>query len=639
VANTILNIVGFESGDFTTWTPVVECIADSGGGFLFDTTNKRGAYALKIAPSGLSKYIALAGVSAAGIPANMTASTLFASFYLYVNTRPTSATTEEVARIVSGSSTLKLGLRMDATGKLALYDSTNTKIGSSGTTVLATGTWYRIDLKATNGTSGAYELRINEVAELSGTANLAATNCSRLILGSFPAGGSDTTASYTYDDVWLDSSAYAPHGYTIVNVPITSGAAQQWSAGTSPSDYTKVNITPWPDDSYVQTNGTAGASAVYGVSNATLPALATILCVRAYAFVSDGGAGVTNTFQFGARSSGTDSLTSTRNTAAGIDPAEDLYKLLPTDPATGAAWTKAGVEAAQVKIVEGTASVTTRVYAAGFHVAYVPPTTVTGAQAAETETPHAGTAKIATAGAHASEVDTAHAGVPKAIVAGHLASENDTAHAGALHVVHLGMQSGESESAHSGTAIVVVAGQFAIEQDDANPGTAHVLTAGTAGNEVDSAHGGLPLVALPGAQALEIETASAGVGVIVPPGVVLGGNALERDDPHSGQAFVVVAGGRIVETDDARSGALHVVAAGAQASENDTAHVGRIVGPGHLPLGCVIGYEAVIGIGHIYRATQEWSAQLASPWAALISEPPWSVELASPWHARVKESA
>jgi hypothetical protein len=101
------------------------------------------------------------------------------------------------------ASSLKAALHLSAGNQLLFYDSTGT-LKATGTTVLSSGTLYTIDAKIGTGTSVPWEVRINSVVEMSGTANLGGTNNGSLKLG----GNVAYTDTYYYDDVAIDAQAY-----------------------------------------------------------------------------------------------------------------------------------------------------------------------------------------------------------------------------------------------------------------------------------------------------------------------------------------------------------------------------------------------------------------------------------------------
>lgn len=361
--NTPLNIIGFETGDLS------ERSSGVGVSSTVQSAIKRsGDYALRTNPGAAnSANYRIASPAGSGAITSMGVTKVYVSFYFYYAVKAGSAD-EPIAATYNGSSTLRLELRLNSSGQLVIYDSTPALV-ATGTTVLAQNTWYRIDLQSNSGVSGNYELKINGVLELSGTANQTAT--SNYIVGLGKTNNRNSQAvDYYYDDVWIDETDYAPANYSIRRLDPVSDDVNGWN-GT----YADIDETPISETEYVSsTGGAAPMTATYNVetfASAGITAGSTIHLAKAFSWVAEPSA-ITNTYTYGIVSGATTSVTNNYN--AGATSAE-ISKLYVTDPNTAASWAQAGLEAIKLRVNEGTASVSSmRVYAAYMMVVYTAPT-------------------------------------------------------------------------------------------------------------------------------------------------------------------------------------------------------------------------------------------------------------------------
>lgn len=318
--------------------------------------------------------VRLGGKGASGAQAAVTAATVY-FVGRYRATLVPSSNSEEILRVVSSTSTLKLSVRIDSARKLSIYDQSNALI-ATGTTILSLEERYYIGVKAGNGTSAAYELRINGITELSGTCDQAATNISRVHLGK-QTNQNSNLIDYNWDDYWIDSGDWPTNGFRVDLLRVASnGATMSWTGGTGASDYSQINELVVSETEYIK-DPTSALTPVIGLFNlqtfdqAGIDPLTSIIAIQPMVWASDDSVALSNSLNIGIRSNATDSLTTNRNTPA-QGAAEPLSKIIATDPNTSAAWTKVGLEAALLKIAENTALATTRVFWAGVFVLHVP---------------------------------------------------------------------------------------------------------------------------------------------------------------------------------------------------------------------------------------------------------------------------
>lgn len=360
--NTPLNIIGFETGDLS------ERLSGVGTSSTVQSAIKHsGDYALRTNPGAAnSANYRIAYNAAAGNTVSIPVSTLYLSFYFYYAVKAASAD-EPIATALTGSAGIRLEVRLTSSGNLAVYDSALSLV-ATGATILSQDTWYRIDLQSNSGVAAAYELKLNGTVELSGTANQTASANYQAGLGKTNNRNSQAV-DYYYDDVWLDSTDYAPANYAIARLDPVSDDVNGWS-GT----YADIDETPISQAEYVSsTGGAAPMTATFNIesfASAGITVSSTIHLTKAFSWVADPSA-TTNTYTYGIMSGATINTTNSFN--AGTSAAE-ISKLYVNDPSTTTSWTQVGLEASKLHVGEGTASVSSmQVYAAFMMVAYTAP--------------------------------------------------------------------------------------------------------------------------------------------------------------------------------------------------------------------------------------------------------------------------
>lgn len=313
---------------------------------------KSGTYAFRSHPTTTAVGYTLVGWSnwQGDNGATLGEATVYFKTAFYAATLP-SADSEEILGAWVCCFTFKGAVRITSAGNLAFYDKDNALV-ETGSTALATGTWYTIEAKFGTGASAAYEVRINGVSELSGTANQTTSNTDWIYLGKAQNNNGETVDFY-YDDVATDNAAYPGETKVLGMTPTGQGSGYDWTAGTGGSDYQEVDETPNTDADYVQSTGTAGDEALFTLSDpgeltgATIKGVKVTGCMRENTSVTSA-----NTLRIKSGSSTVDNL----NTAMDHTTTVACHTLEAyVDPATAAAWTPAAVLAAQVGSVESNA--------------------------------------------------------------------------------------------------------------------------------------------------------------------------------------------------------------------------------------------------------------------------------------------
>jgi hypothetical protein len=348
-----INICGFECGN-NQETPVTE----NGAAASFQTTTKRtGSYALRINTTGDGNTFSRAelwGRDSAGQLADMNQATAYYRFYFRYATKPASGDEILFAAVASGG-TIKFELRLKSDGTLAAYDSVPT-LQDTGATVLASGTWYRIEVKVETGASAAFEVKLAEgdgtaSVELSGTGNLTTGN------NGFGAFGKVTNRNtqevdFYYDDLAIGSTDYIGQGQCHIAVPSGNGTYTNATIGAGAGAlWQQVDEVPHDSDTtYLLTTGTDGQAytALFDAA-AVLPAVQSVNAVKAVYACQRDGANTLDRLRF--RSGSTDSDGADIIFGAGYTLIR-ADRIFTTDPNTSSAWLAANMSALEAGVIE-----------------------------------------------------------------------------------------------------------------------------------------------------------------------------------------------------------------------------------------------------------------------------------------------
>lgn len=345
-----------------------------GNTFSLQTSVVRtGATALRANPTTTNNGgLTFNGFNADGSRGNVLAVTdSYVQFWFRYATKP-SSNDEEIMTITPGAGgTHKIGLRLDSSGVLKLYDNALSLI-ATGTTVLSQDTWYKLEVSCgTSATVGPYELKINDVSEFSGTGNTSANTAGAINLGKVTDRNSNSV-DFFYDDFVYSDSAFISGDIAVKElIPDADGSTMSWSAGTGSSNYLEVDESPTRSDAdYVQSLTGAGAKvALFDLSSTTTEGISGTMLAFKGLIATRENTSVTSATNIRVRSNTTNSDSSTRNGSTAV---ASQTRLLENDPDTGTAWTTGGLDAVEVGAVENNSVAVRCVYARGF-VLYVPP--------------------------------------------------------------------------------------------------------------------------------------------------------------------------------------------------------------------------------------------------------------------------
>lgn len=329
-----INFGGIESGDLSEFS------ASNGTVSVDSSTVRTGGYSLKCNPTGTGTgRVNIQALSAAGASTGASVVTSYIRFYFRAATLP--ATNDEYIVVVRESGGNKFFVSIASDGKLAAYDSTATLL-ATGTTVLSTGVWYRIEIKCGTGASAAWEVKIDGTSEISGTGNLSTSNGNHIRLGK-AANRNGNSVEFYYDDwIWSDS-AYPGVGECQMMQPDGNGNYTAWT-GT----YTDVDeVTHDSDTTYISTSTNGAAETVTLESAASAGITGTPNSVKSWAMVRDASGIAGTAFQVRLRSGSTDNDTNSTTPGSTYELRAKIYD---TDPADAGAWTLADLDSLEVGV-------------------------------------------------------------------------------------------------------------------------------------------------------------------------------------------------------------------------------------------------------------------------------------------------
>lgn len=368
-----VQIEGFESGGNEG------CQSVTGTSSVSSTTFRTGGYSFRANPTTTAVgNCRLATMSAAGVPTTaFGAATLYARFYFRAATLPGSGD-EEIFVVLDTAGTQKAAVRINSSGNLIVYNNANVSQGT-GTTALATNTWYRIELQTTtNASASAFELRIDGATEDSGTATQGSTNHGSYRLGK-GTNRSGQTVDFFYDDVSIDNSAFPGVGAIQRMDADSNGSTAQWTAGSGSSNHLEVDDVPTDGDTtYIAKGSAASQTHLFGLeSSASAGISGTINAVKGHVRCRESTSGTSaNLIRIRSGSTNSDSTTTNMGTTFA-----SYFRLLTVDPDDSAAWTTTDLDGVEVGPVDTSALSTVRCTSVHLQVDYT--------EAAATPTPTA----------------------------------------------------------------------------------------------------------------------------------------------------------------------------------------------------------------------------------------------------------
>lgn len=233
-------------------------------------------------------------------------------------------------------------LRTDNLGNLiacrASARNAQTDLGRTGAPVLHANTWHYIEVEGVIGDSGAVRVYVDgaKVLDLAGVDTQQQANAQ---IGIIQLGYVNSSATYLFDDLYVIDSAARLGERKITVLTPTADVAKAFTPSTGTDNYACLD-EPVPDTTDYVTASAPGATDTYELSDLASPP-ATIDAIQLIALARKTDA-ATRALALQAVSGGT------------VDDGPNLYlsasftpvsRILPLDPATGAAWTGAAVNA------------------------------------------------------------------------------------------------------------------------------------------------------------------------------------------------------------------------------------------------------------------------------------------------------
>jgi hypothetical protein len=298
-----VNICGFETGDSSE----SGSNATGAGSVSFQNSIARTGYALRIniPTSSDAAWVPINALDVNGNPAAGNSATFYFRTYFYVATLPSTGT-QPIWAVNDTASAHKLTVRIDSNGNLSAWNG-NTQLGSTGSTVLSTAVWYRVENQVGSGASAFWEIRINGVSEISGTNVLGSSlNNGSVWLG--VEAGFQNIDCY-FDDIAIDDAAYPGDGAIIRFDPTADVAKTNWTdqGGGTTNIFNSVDDFASQaghdtDTTYIKTS-TSGV-VTYTASFATMASKGVLGTVHEVKFVALGrDTGTTLTYRIALRPS------------------------------------------------------------------------------------------------------------------------------------------------------------------------------------------------------------------------------------------------------------------------------------------------------------------------------------------------
>jgi len=350
----ITNTCGFETG--AGGTSDDECtLAGTNAATIQTTTKRTGDYALKVLPvttgTSYGNNVYCSHLATGGPDTSTGIATAYWRFYVNFAALPSAA--EGIFRAVNTAVGPKFEIRINQNGNLLAVDTNLSALGT-GSTVIATGTWYRIEAKISTGASAAWEVLINGVSELSGsTANLNTNNNRNATFGKQVNQNGSGYEAY-YDDIACSDSAYPGAGAIQCIRPDGNGNYTAWAGVYTDVDDlvagagSDADTTKWTSSTITQAEtATLESCATRGISG-TINAVKTITVVKR---TSGSATNIKHRLRVTSPGTADTDLTDYATTASFVL----IASVRTVNPSGGAAWDTAGIDSLEVGVLHNQA--------------------------------------------------------------------------------------------------------------------------------------------------------------------------------------------------------------------------------------------------------------------------------------------
>jgi hypothetical protein len=263
------------------------------------------------------------------------------------------STERGVCLIRDGANDNILKVSIESDGSLGFYKGTTHTLLARSDPLVTAASWSHIEVKCViDDVVGSIDAQINGIPVFSLTnQNLGTNDATQLKFGCFAGSGSGTTLDFYFDDivVWDTTGAVNNDFLGTQRVetifPTSDTAAADFTKTGAANGYDCIDNVPPDDDTTYLTGATVNDISEFGVG--TLPANVSAIVgvyVHTLAKLSDAGTG---NLQVSLVSGVDVSLGPDKVLTSGYQYHGGVHEL---DPATDAAWTKAGVEAALLRL-------------------------------------------------------------------------------------------------------------------------------------------------------------------------------------------------------------------------------------------------------------------------------------------------
>jgi len=247
------------------------------------------------------------------------------------------------------STTAQMNIYLNSSGFLEVRRGASTVL-DTGTTTIDVNTWYYVELKTTiHNTTGAYELMIDGVSEVSDTGvDTQETGNAYWDSVALLTAGFGAPYLIHIDDMYVTDSTGANNtGFLgviqIETIRPTSDVTTDWTALGAGSHYVEVDENPIDDDTSYVESGTPADRELFGMGD-TAAGTPTIFGITSIVDARNTDA-TTHDIQLVNKSSTTTTVSSPQT--VGSTSAAKFEEITELNPDTSTAWTKTTIDAAE----------------------------------------------------------------------------------------------------------------------------------------------------------------------------------------------------------------------------------------------------------------------------------------------------
>lgn len=343
----IFNIIGWETGD------AIEPVATVGTFSVQTTVKRTGGYALRVNPTTTATGSNdMRKLSTAGNAVTIGEDNTYTRFYFLFDTLP-AASDEIIFDSVTSTAASKFELRINSAGQLVAYNAGLAALGT-GATVLSASTWYRIEVRVGTGISSTYEVLINGVSELSGTADTLLAQNGRSRFGK-TINRNGNSVSFYYDDAAADNANYPGPGAIEAMFPDSDGSSTTWTIGAGTgAEWEQVDESPNDGDTtyLASTLGVGDASSV-GLESSAIAGVSGAIAAVKSVFIRKRAGATNGNILLRLRSGVTTSNSGSHATTSAYDIGGILFLV---DPADSLPFDTSDLDGAEIGVVENNAT-------------------------------------------------------------------------------------------------------------------------------------------------------------------------------------------------------------------------------------------------------------------------------------------